>query len=394
MTNPFHTHCPAACAEIEQGTDGRWIIRPDAPAHAGGNQWFSLCVGLDATSQALECAIHWLPINAEVAGEYPDNHNFATVLDRCCFLDHGDGRWQRLEKVELIPEGACLRLPSGGPGRRLAVGMPVAPEDLHTVLDLAQASPHAQVRRLGHARRGSPVWALTVSEGDRAQGSIVVQSLQHAQEWGGLRAHAALIGHLLSPAGAALRRRWRWLCYPATNADGLYQGWRGDPMVVDGLNPNRDWGTFTLNEVRLVAEDMLGCLRAGPALAHVVDLHMGWNHRQHPGSAVGVAAPDGDLGPIRPWHQGFAEDLIRRSAFSDGQWEIHRRGRPTFPAWLHGEIGFHGQTLELSRHHWPSADGGWEPPSQAREEAFGIALAESLDAYLSDQAHPALTPNR
>lgn len=385
--SPLHTRCANACALITQEA-GRWIIQPEAPESMAGSNWFTCLAGLDATTEPVDCTVRWLPLRATNVGDYTGNDNFASVLDRVCFLDHGDGTWQRLTEVQVAGDEAHLQLPPGPAGRRFAIGMPVDARDLHGLLSEAQASPHAQVRLLGHATRGSPVWGLTVSDGDQAQGTIVVQSLQHAQEWAGLRAHRHLLRYLLSPEGAALRQRWRWLCYPATNADGLYRGWRGDPMVVDDYNPNRDWGTFSLPEIRAVADDILSNLQQGPPLAHAVDLHMGWNWRSNPGSAVGVAADDGDLELCKQWHYAFADALMEQSQFSDFHWQIHRRGRPTFPSWLMSETGLHGQTLEISRHLWPDAQGGKELPTQQREERFGRDLAITLDAFLSHNPYP------
>lgn len=383
---PFHQRCPQANGRWSW--DGEvWQLQPEAPAGTSGNGWYALCVGLNASSESIPVHIQWLALVDQAGGDYASNQSFATVLDRVCCIDEGDGRWRLLSAVRLVDDGALLSLPPGGPNRRFAVGMPADASDLHALLTAAQASPHAALRCLGHATRGSPVWGVTISEGHAAQGTIVVQSLQHAQEWAGLRAHRHLVEFLLSPAAAALRQRWRWLCYPATNADGLYLGWRGDPMVVDDYNPNRDWGVFRLPEVRAVADDLLAQLAQGPALAHAVDLHMGWNWRSDPGSAVGVAAGDGDLDNWAAWHHAFADALIAGAQHTQHHWAVHRRGRPTFPGWLHAESGVHGQTIEISRHQWPDGHGGWELPSQQREERFGSDLARVLDAFLTQ--HPA-----
>lgn len=388
MSAPLlHTRIANACALISQEQE-RWIIQPEAPDHMAGSNWFTCMAGLAASAAPVPVTVRWPPLRETNLGDYTGNDSFATVLDRVCFLDPGDGNWQRLEGVQVDGDEAHLSLPPGPDGRRFAVGMPVDARDLHGLLAEAQASAHAQVRLLGHATRGSPVWGLTVSEGDQAQGTIVVQSLQHAQEWGGLRAHRHLLRYLLSKEGAPLRQRWRWLCYPATNADGLYRGWRGDPMVVDDYNPNRDWGVFSLPEIRAVADDILGQLRHGPALAHAVDLHMGWNWRSHAGSAVGVAADDGDLDECKAWHYAFADALMQQSQFTDFNWQVHRRGRPTFPSWLMSETGLHGQTLELSRHLWPDGHGGQAMPNQEREERFGSDLAIALDRFLQQNPYP------
>ena len=387
-TDWLHTHCPGACALIDEAEN---LIRvsPDAPAGVGGNHWFRFLVGVGATTAARQVHLCWPQDQPGTDAAYGGNHNVATVLDRCCFLDHGDGRWRRIENVAVDGQQALVTVPAGGDGRRLAVGMPVTAIDLHRLLDLVQDSPLADLRRIGHASRGSPLWGITIAEGDQAIGTIVIQALQHASEWAGLRVMEHLIRHLLTAAGAPLRRRWRWLCYPATNADGLYMGWRGDPMQVDDRNPNRDWGTFALPETRAVADDILDQLASGPPLAHALDLHMGWNWRDDPGSAVGVCTPATEPGalpqPVRDWHARCATMLCRDAGFTRHLWPVHQVDRPTFPGWLYRETGLHGQTLEISRHLWPEGD-HFVPPDQTREEALGPALASTLDAFL--QAHP------
>lgn len=384
MSTPFHLRCPGACARVE-ARDGVFHLRPDTPPAVAGNHWFRFLVGVDASDAPIPFVLHWPASGGQEGGEYAGNHNFATVLDRCCFLDPGTGTWERVASLRETGGGVEGTIPPGGDGRRFAVGMPVTAVDLHRVLERVQGHPEGVVRRIGFGQRGSPIWRASLGGGEAAGGTILLQAMQHGSEWAGLRVMEGLVEYLLSDAGAMMRRRWRWCLYPATNADSLYQGWRGDMMEVEGVNPNRDWGVFALPETRAVAEDIHRTLREGAPLRQVIDLHMGWNWRKDPGSGIGIPAAETDdtlPARVRTRMHAFADILLEGSSFTRFRWSVHGGDRPTFPSWLYRETGVHGHTLEVSRHLWPTPDGGVTTPEPAFEKRLGKDLVCALDRFL------------
>lgn len=378
--SPFRTDITGACCIVTR-SNHEWHLRPELPSEASGHSWFRFLVGLEATPEPLTAYVHWPTHRPQAVSDYNNNDSFATALDRCCFIDSGDGRWHRIDDTRLIDNGVEIVLPPGGCDRRLAIGMPVTGDDLERLLALADQHPDSQTQVIGHASRGSPVHAIRIGGGVNAKGTMVVQSLVHAQEWAGLRVLTSLVQELLSPAGESLRQRWRWLCYPATNADGLYLGWRGDPHVVDNINPNRDWGVGRLPEISAVAADLTQQLVDSPPLQHAIDLHMGWNWRDESGAAVATGVSGHYPPTVIERQQAFAAALFAATDFCDSIWPSTRSDRPNTSAWIQQRFPeATAQAIEVSRHAWLDRQTGlWRRPQEADEMNLGIAIAHTLD---------------
>lgn len=358
-------------------------LSPSTPGKVSGNQWYEFQMDLEADSEARMVEVEW-PENLDWEGDYSENQSFAEVLDRVMFLDGGDGEWRRLERVERIPNGVRVVVPPGSSGRRMAVGMPVGMDDLNRVLSLASAYPRTRVERLGTALRGTPIHAVTLEGRPDAAGTLVVSAGLHFSEWAGLRMIEAMLRFLLGKEGEEARKRYRWILYPWINTDALALGWRGDPLHVDGINLNRDWGPFERPETRCVRDHLERELGAGSPPLHLLDLHMGWHSRDTCGAGMTVPK-DGDAPANLIERQlEFVRRVMKRVDYTDFIWRHGSMDRPNFASWFARRFGCPAQTVEVSRHRWRRrSDGRWVSPSMELERELGRELARSLADFHS-----------
>lgn len=382
MTTPLlSTDLPEACATVDLDREPP-VLAPDGPADLAGNHWYACTAAVGATAAPHEVDLLWPPAATGPGSDYAGNHSFADVLDRIIFIDHSDGRWQRIENVQRHDEGARFTLPAGPAGRRVAVGMPVTWHDLEQLLDVARDHDTARIETIGTAPKGAPIHAITIGGGTEARGTFVISGYQHFSEWAGIRVIKALLQRLLSDSGEPLRRHWRWVIYPCINADALRLGWRGDPHAVDGINLNRDWADFEQPQTQSVRDHLVNELASGPPLLHALDVHQGWHSRDTCGAGMTVF-PDGAAeARLIEQQEAFTRYLYERADYTDFIWRHGGVDRPNLAGWITRTFEQPGQTLEVSRHIWRlRADGRWVTPSVDLEYRLGQAIAENLDSF-------------
>lgn len=362
----------------------RWVVAPNAPGCASGNQWYSLCVDLPPNEQPQEVLVEWLPMRADGIREYGDNHSFAEGLDRTIFWRDQDSEWARVTGVAREAEGVRFLLSPGGFGRQLAVGMPVAPRDLRRALNAAEGHDEGVVQAIGRSPMGNDLHVITIGDPQRCDGAFAIAAYQHFSEWAGVRVAGAMVEHLLSDACEHLRQRWCWLIYPCLNIDALLHGWQGDLLQTRGINMNRDWAAFEMLETRAVRDHLAASISGQAILLHGLDLHMGWHSRERCGAGLTVFTDEATPLHLVQQQQQFAELLIESADYTDFIWHAGGIERPNFAGWFTRTHGQPGQTLEISRHRWRRrTDGRWVPPSIELERALGVAIVDALDAFHS-----------
>ncbi len=370
-------------AEIEHTGEGL-VIRPTCPAQTSGNHWFACTAALDATEHPIVVRIAWPPVTGGMDGEYAGNHPFADVLDRVIFIDQGDGYWRRVQSTERTDDGVRLTLAKGASGRRLAVGMPVGPGDLDTMVTNAKSDANAQVESIGTSPRGNPVHGITIGNPDTCEGAFAITAYQHYSEWAGVRVAGSMAEYLLSDDASELRQRWCWLIYPCLNIDALLHGWEADRFQTEGVNMNRDWSAFSMAETRAVRDHLGAIAGSGVTVRHGLDLHMGWHSRDTCGAGLTVFNDEATPSSLVRRQQQFAERLMANADYTDFIWHAGGIERPNFAGWFTRTYGVPGQTLEISRHRWRQRkDGQWVAPSIEREQALGVAIAGALDVFNS-----------
>lgn len=115
-------------------------------------------------------------------------------------------------------------------------------------------------REIGASRAGRAIRAFEFGAAD-AREAVVLIARQHPQEVAGTVAFFRFVEGLAadSEVARAFRARFRVLCVPLVNPDGVHEGqWRSTLGAVD---PNRDWGPFTEPETQAVRDAILAFTR-------------------------------------------------------------------------------------------------------------------------------------
>lgn len=191
------------------------------------------------------------------------------------------------------------------------------------------------------------------------------------------------------------RARFRVLCVPLVNPDGVHEGnWRSTLGHVDA---NRDWHDFSQPETRAVRDAI--ATFASPEDARVrllLDFHA---------TAKDVFYVPPDEAPLEPPH--FARDWLRaiQTRFPDYAVEssaTHNVSEWTFKRWAFETFGAPGITYELGS-STPFEDIGRIVPGAAEEamrllvdfvDRKGIGNAREREATEQTQPSPQSQPSR
>ncbi|MGC9348385.1 MAG: M14 family zinc carboxypeptidase [Anaerolineae bacterium] len=361
--------------------DGVLHCRPDTPENVSGAHWFTFIARLTgAVGPSAEICLHWPENDPEYETDYPENRNFATVLDRTIHTSVDLVNWEPVEDVQLEGQTARFTVASDVKPLYVSVGIPFLPGDLEALFADAAQHPDAEVFEVARTPRGRPVRGIRVGGGPGVKEAFYLQAFQHTQEWAGGRVIASMVRYLLSEAGASLRTRFSWHFVPCLNLDGFLGGWRED----DRGNMNRDWQRFEMPETQGVKTYIEGLRSQGLRLWHGLDLHMGWYNRASSGSGILTY----ELGSVSDAVVAFQEDFAQHVTTWCGFSDVILRSRdpaswPTFSSWMWNAFGLPGQTVEFSRHLFLDRDTDrWEILRQEHEEQLGCDLADALGAFL------------
>ena len=128
-------------------------------------------------------------------------------------------------------------------------------------------------REIGRSMAGRPIRAFEFGAAD-AREALVVIGRQHPPEVSGSVGLARFIEAVAADTeiARAFRARFRILCVPLVNPDGVHEGnWRS---TLDGVDANRDWGPFTQVETRVVRDAILAFTeRSGRKARLLLDFH-------------------------------------------------------------------------------------------------------------------------
>jgi predicted deacylase len=111
-------------------------------------------------------------------------------------------------------------------------------------------------REIGRSMAGRAIRAFEFGAADTRE-VVVVIGRQHPPEVSGSVGLSRFIEAIAADTeiARAFRARFRILCVPLVNPDGVHEGnWRS---TLDGIDANRDWGPFTQIETRVVRDAIL-----------------------------------------------------------------------------------------------------------------------------------------
>ena len=265
-----------------------------------------------------------------------------------------------------------LRLRAGPSAVWIASNQPVGLDELSRWSGRVAGAAGAPMRTIGRSAAGRPIRAFELGAPD-APHALVVIGRQHPPEVAGSLGLMRFIE--VVAGGSALARefrgRYRVLCIPVVNPDGVHEGhWRSTLGAVD---PNRDWGAFTQPETRCTRDAILSFSRTGGRrIELLLDFHATTKDIFY------VPAPGAEVEPadfadrwIEAIQRRFPDEAVESSATNNiDEW--------TFKRWAAATFAAPGITYELggakSRDHIDRIVGG------AAEEAMLLLLERAAAA--------------
>lgn len=226
----------------------------------------------------------------------------------------------------------------------------------------------ASPREVGRSQGGRAIRAFEFGAAD-ARECIVVIGRQHPPEVSGTVGLFRFIEAAAADTDAAraFRARFRVLCVPLVNPDGVHEGqWRSTLGAVDA---NRDWGPFTQAETRLVRDAIMAFTRgAGRTPRLLLDFHATSKDIFY------VPPEDAPLVPARFAERWLAAITARFPDYAVESSATNNVKEWTFKRWAFETFGAPGITYEL---------GSATPHDRidrivtgAAEEAMKLLLAE------------------
>jgi hypothetical protein len=186
-----------------------------------------------------------------------------------------DGQnWRRAPdsavRIEGDRERMILELSLPGPELWVA-GQELITDEWFAAQDrFMDARPFATTRLAGLSLEGRPI---TVTETEPRDEFIVIVGRQHPPEVTGSLNLFPFLATLLGDSALArqFRARYQLVTYPFLNPDGVARGhWRHN---TGGVDLNRDWGSFTQPETRLVRDHVDQLVAAGARPRLLLDFH-------------------------------------------------------------------------------------------------------------------------
>jgi predicted deacylase len=225
----------------------------------------------------------------------------------------------------------------------------------------------AKPREIGRSRAGRGIRAFEFGAAD-ARDLVVVIGRQHPPEVSGTVGFMRFIETLAADSKLArdFRARFRVLCVPLVNPDGVHEGnWRSTLGHVDA---NRDWHEFTEPETRAVRDAIRAFAAAsGARVRLLLDFHA-------TNKDIFYVPPDAT--PLEPPH--FARDWLAAITARFPEYAVESSATNnvnewTFKRWAFETFGAPGITYELGT-STPHEKIGEIVPGAA-EEAMRILLA-------------------
>jgi cytosolic carboxypeptidase protein 6 len=202
--------------------------------------------------------------------------------------------------------------------------------------------PFVTRSEIGRSIGGRTLYKLDIDGTTAATkaGFVTLISRQHPPETTGSQALMRFVETLVAdtPLARGFRRRYAVLLVPLVNPDGVEAGhWRHN---LNGVDTNRDWGTFAQPETRAVRDAILAARERSRLMLHL-DFHSTYND-------VFYTQPDEK--PTNP--PGFTKAWLDGISRRVPAYEVKRtpNANPTQATshhWAHREFGIPAITYEL-----------------------------------------------
>lgn len=234
------------------------VIRPEDEGKVNNSAWFAF--KLEPASAT----------TARITLRYEGgNHRYFPKIS-------GDGAsWSRLDESAVTASedrtSAEFVVPLDSSAAWVSAQELVMPEHYDAWNKRMSKATGIPLRRLGESREGLPIHVLDSNA--EANEVLLMVGRQHPPEVSGAFAFFAFTETVFGDSALAMefRERFRVIAIPLMNPDGVVAGnWRHN---MGHLDINRDWGSFTQPETKLVG-DLLDELDAGGYLLRMfVDFH-------------------------------------------------------------------------------------------------------------------------
>lgn len=260
------------------------VVAPEVRPMSNDQSWYAFKI----SSQS--------PGRVTVALTYTDgkSHLFAPRISR-------DRRtWELLPETSISKasdgRGVVLRLDVGPEPLWVSAQELFTESDFNEWIDGLAKKPFITTAQIGESTKGRPIRKMEITEAPADAPLVVVLGRQHPPEVTGTLGLKSFVETIAGDSALAqsFRKQYRVLVMPLANPDGVNAGhWR---FNVNGVDINRDWGSFEQKEDVVLRDEILRARSAAKdQMPFFIDYHSTRKDVFYPRPEVKSKKPDSDL---------------------------------------------------------------------------------------------------
>ena len=320
--------------------------------------------------------------------------SFFEALWECMYRSSDEINWERIENAKKEGDSILFSLTLSSEITYLSAILRYTETEYEDLTRKLSVSPYAEIIPLGRGYDGVECLTFAVTDPtvpSEEKKTVYLQGLQHCHESPGGHVCDSLLRFLISDeeSAARIRKGYIFRVTPVTDAAGWRTGNQLHPARQGSMdfNFNRDWGFFSIPEVKAIADYLDGLKEKGERLCFLADLHGGTGDEDDFSSGASISYDSRSDAADLKKQDRFCE-LVKKSCDYLGpaardHW-ANEKTEGTFTYYAAKRWG-PAYTFEVSMSKiWDRSAGRRFPNSQAAYRRFGRQLAETIAAFLDE----------
>lgn len=336
----------------------------------------------------------------QVSEEYKQRASYSTdwpsffpTVKEVLYFSTDEIHWTRIENAQQVEDTVRFSLTLSADTVYVCSTLHYTPVNYRDLVETMKNSPVIQVLNLGKAWDGSDFLTFLATDPDvpaMEKKTVYLQGVQHCHEHTGAHVCDFMLRFLAgdSPAAKALLRKFIFRITPVVDISGWRFGKQTNPLRSGSIdfNYNRDWGIFSLPEVKAIDRYLRECMDNGERLAFLADLHGGTGDENDYTSGAGISFDSRASEPVLVQQRHFV-DLVRQNCDylnpSDQGYDCNPKVDTLFGAYAQQHYG-PAYTFEISMSKiWDRAAGRRFPNSQFAYRRLAEQLLQVIGMLLS-----------
>ena len=318
---------------------------------------------------------------------------FPTVKD-VLYYSADEIHWTRIENAQQIEDTVVFTLELPADTVYVCSTLHYTPANYRNLVKTVKDSPAVQVLKLGAAWDGADLLSFVATDPNvpnDGKKTIYIQGVQHCHEHTGAHICDFMLRFLAgdSPKAKALLKKYIFRITPVVDMAGWRYGKQTNPLRSGSIdfNYNRDWGIFSLPEIRAIDAYLNQCMENGEILAFLADIHGGTGDENDYTSGAGISFDSRATEAVLNQQKRF-QDLIRQNCDYlnplDQGYDCSQKVDTLFGAYAQQHYG-PAYTFEVSMSKiWDRTAGRRFPNSQAAFRRLAEQLAQTIGQLLDE----------